>query len=544
VQPASTQAGALITPVVHVVDAFGNTVTASSDAINMAIGVNPSGGTLSGTANVVAVQGVAVFSDLRIDKAGAGYTLQAGSAGRTPATSDPFDITAASPTTLAFSVQPSDVVAGDSITPPVEVTVVDSLGNRIPGDTTAVTLTLGANPSGGTLGGTLVVSAVDGVATFPDLTLDQAGSGYTIVASAPGITPASSASFTVSPGVAVGLTFTVQPASTQAGALIAPAVEVRVVDAFGNTVTASSDAINMSIGVNPSGGTLSGTATVVAVQGVAVFSDLRIDKAGAGYTLEASSAGGSPATSNPFDITATVPTGLAFTVQPSDVMAGDSITPPVEVTVLDSHGSRIPGNTSSVTLSLGVNPGGSTLRGTLVVSAVDGVATFPDLSLDQAGSGYTIVASAQGITTASSVPFAVSPGVAVGLTFTVQPASTQAGALIAPAVEVSVVDAFGNTVTTSNEAIDIWIGTNPSGGTLSGTTTVVAVQGVAVFSDLSIERAGKGYTLEAGNAGRTPATSNLFDITPGSPVALAFLVEPSTTDADIPITPPVEVRSP
>jgi hypothetical protein len=438
---------------------------------------------------------------------------------------------------LAFSVQPSDVAAGVAMSPAVEVTVLDSLGNAIPGDTTTVMLALGANPGGSALGGTATVAAVNGVAQFPGLTLDKVGPGYDFVASAQGVTSVRSSPFNVSHGVAVGFTFTVEPASTQAGALITSVVQV--VDAFGNAVTASNDAIDIWIGTNPSGGTLSGTTTVAAVQGVATFLDLRIDKVGVGYTLEAGSAGRPPAVSQPFDITPAAPTTLAFTTQPSDVLAGDSMTPPVQVAVVDPLGNRIPGDTRAVTLSLGVNPAGSKLGGTLTVSAVDGVATFPDLTLDQAGSGYTLVASAPGITPASSAPFAVSPGVAVGFAFGVQPSSTEAGGLITPTVHV--VDAFGNTVTLSNEAIDIAIGSNPGGGTLSGTTTVVAVQGVAVFSDLSIDKVGIGYTLEASSAGRTPATSDPFDITVGPPVLLAFLVQPTTEDHDKPIKPPVEV---
>ncbi len=439
-------------------------------------------------------------------------------------------------TGLVFSVQPTDVAAGVSIAPAVEVTIVDSLGNRIGGDTTTVSLSLGANPGGSTLGGSMVVAAADGIATFSGLTLDKVGSGYTLVASAQGVTT-TSVSFAVSHGVAVGFAFVLQPVSTQAGGLITTAV--RVVDAFGNTVTASNDAIDIRIGTNPNGGTLSGTTTVAAVQGVAAFTDLSIDRAGTGYTLEAASAGRTPAASNPFNITATAPTALVFTVQPSRVTAGVSMIPDVEVTVVDSLGNRIPGDARTVTLALGTNPGGSTLGGTTVVNAVGGVARFPGLTLDKVGTGYTLLASAAGVAGAGSAPFDVSPNVAVGFDFAVEPASTQAGALITPAVRV--VDIFGNTVTAANDAIDISIGTNPSGGTLSGTTTVTAIQGVAVFSDLSIDKVGAGYTLDASSAGRTPATSNPFDITPAAPVALLFLVQPSTTDHNKPIKPPVEV---
>jgi hypothetical protein len=56
----------------------------------------------------------------------------------------------------------------------------------------------------------------------------------------------------------------------------------------------NSDTITLSLGSNPSGGTLGGTLTVTVVNGVATFSDLSIDLAGAGYTLHASIGAGLP----------------------------------------------------------------------------------------------------------------------------------------------------------------------------------------------------------------------------------------------------------
>ncbi|MFD1808004.1 hypothetical protein ACFSHQ_07035 [Gemmobacter lanyuensis] len=44
------------------------------------------------------------------------------------------------------------------------------------------------------------------------------------------------------------------------------------------------------------------------------------------------------------------------------------------------------------------------------------------------------------------------------------------------------------------------IGTNAGSGTLSGTKTVNAVNGVATFSGLSIDKAATGYTLTATGA--------------------------------------------
>jgi Tol biopolymer transport system component len=65
------------------------------------------------------------------------------------------------------------------------------------------------------------------------------------------------------------------------------------------------------------------------------------------------------------------------------------------------------------------------------------------------------------------------------------------------------------------------IGTNPSGGTLSGTTMIIAVAGVATFSNLSIDKAGTGYTLQATSGALTAATSAAFNITNGTIVVMS-----------------------
>src|SRR5438034_10000293 len=92
------------------------------------------------------------------------------------------------------------------------------------------------------------------------------------------------------------------------------------------------------------------------------------------------------------------------------------------------------------------------------------------------------------------------------LAFTIQPSNTGAGSVISPAVQVTAQDASGNTVTSFNGAVTIAIGLNPVGGTLGGTKSVVASHGVAVFSNLTIERAGAGYTLQASATTGTGAT--------------------------------------
>ena len=81
------------------------------------------------------------------------------------------------PSQMAIKTEPpSSVVAGSPFG--LTVQVEDSLGNPVSGGT--VTVALGNNPGGATLGGTLTEPVVDGVATFSDLTLSEPGTGYTL----------------------------------------------------------------------------------------------------------------------------------------------------------------------------------------------------------------------------------------------------------------------------------------------------------------------------------------------------------------------------
>src|SRR2546427_16367 len=105
-------------------------------------------------------------------------------------------------------------------------------------------------------------------------------------------------------------------------------------------------------------------------------------------------------------------TKLVFTVHPTNAAGAQLITPPVQIAVQDASGNTVTAATDAVTVALGANPGAGTLSGTLTVAAIHGIATFSNLRIDRPGSGYTLAASAGGLSGATSVPFAVT------LTFT------------------------------------------------------------------------------------------------------------------------------
>jgi YVTN family beta-propeller protein len=545
VQPTTTTAGGPITPTLEVTarDALGNTATSFTGSVTCALAANPGGATLSGTATVNAVAGVAAFADLSLDRVGTGYTLACTATGLTGATTAPFDVTPAATAALAFTVEPVTTTAGAAITPAVQVTARDAFGNTTPAFTGPVTVAIGANPAGGALSGTTTVAAVAGVATFADLTINRAGAGYALAASAAGLAPGASAPFDITPAATAALAFTVEPVGTTAGVAIAPAVQVTAQDAFGNPTPAFTGSVTVALAANPGGGALSGTATAGAVAGVATFADLRIDKAGIGYTLAASAAGLAPDTSATFDVAPAAAAALVFTVQPTNVTAGAPITPAVEVTAQDAFGNTATGFTGTVTVAIDTNPAGGTLAGTAAVAGTAGIATFPDLAIDLTGTGYTLAATAPGLTSAGSARFDVISSTATQLVFTVQPTSAVAGASITPAIEVTARDAFGNTASGFTASVTLAIGTNPGAGTLSGTRTVAATGGIATFSGLSINRTGAGYTLTATSGGLPTATSATFDVTPGPATQLAFTVQPVNTTAGVAITPPVQVTA-
>ena len=206
-----------------------------------------------------------------------------------------------------------------------------------------------------------------------------------------------------------------------------------------------------------------------------------------------------------------LPAKLAFTSQPVSAMAGDAINPDVQVTIEDSLGRTVITPTNLVTLAIGASQGGGTLTGTLSAAAISGVATFSNLHIDKPGSAYTLIATVPGLAEATSAPFDITPA-AAQLVFAVQPRDAAAGASIAPAVQVAATDSAGDRATAFAGYVTVTIGTNPGGITLSGTTTARAVNGVATFDNLSIQREGTGYTLTAASGALKGATSAPFTI--------------------------------
>ena len=213
-------------------------------------------------------------------------------------------------------------------------------------------------------------------------------------------------------------------------------------------------------------------------------------------------------------------TQLAFSAQPSRTVAGGPITPAVQITIQrNSDGSTVTGFQGSITVTIGKNVADGTLLGTFNRPVLNGVATFDDLSIDEPGTGYTLRATAVSSSSptpgdATSSPFDIVAATATQLAFTVQPGNTAPGLPIVPAVQVTALDEFFNPVRSFGGAVTLSIA-SPTGATLSGTTTVTPLNGVATFGDLTVDKPGAGYVLIARAAGLVEGTSSLFNVTVG-----------------------------
>ncbi|HEV3440768.1 MAG TPA: S53 family peptidase [Gemmata sp.] len=95
---------------------------------------------------------------------------------------------------------------------------------------------------------------------------------------------------------------------------------------------------------------------------------------------------------------------LVFLQEPSNTTIGTAISPTIAVEELDQYGNAVTTDSSTkITLSLGSNPGGATLGGTVAATVSKGIATFSNLSVSAAGTSYTLVASegSLGVTSSS-----------------------------------------------------------------------------------------------------------------------------------------------
>jgi hypothetical protein len=208
-QPAGGTAPATLStqPVVHVrsngvTDTADNTTVVTASIVT---GTGSAGAALTGTTSVTAVAGVVTFTNLKIDSGGNGYQLRFSATGLIDVASASFNVATPPARTLAIATQPQGAAPSAVLTtqPVVQVRTNGALDATDSSTVVTATIAPGTGPAGAALGGTLTATAVAGVATFTNLSIDTAGTGYQLRFTATGVTGVTSGSFAVATAGAV-----------------------------------------------------------------------------------------------------------------------------------------------------------------------------------------------------------------------------------------------------------------------------------------------------------------------------------------------------
>jgi hypothetical protein len=446
---------------IEILDQDGFVVMYANDSVTLSIHNNNGTDTLVGTTTVNAVNGIANFSNISINSTVFGLRIDA-SYDTHVATSTPIDVfniyRGGSGNGTAFSYSEGKLngpqvvsqVVFTTLPPewilpshgfPIQVELRDIYGGVVLSANDSVTLSIHNNISSDTLVGTTTVNAVNGIANFSNISINSTVFGLRIDASydthVATSTPidvfniyrggsGNGTAFSYSEGKLNGpqvvsqVVFTTLPPEWILPSHGFP-IQVELRDIYGGVVLSANDSVTLSIHNNISSDTLVGTTRVNAVNGIANFSNISINRTVFGLRIDASY-DTHVATSTPIDIfniyrggsgngTALsysegklngpqVVSQVVFSIQPPSGLTPTQ-TFPIQISLQDADGFIVLSASNTVTLSIANNPGSGTLSGVTAVNAVNGIANFSNLILSAMGVGYTLRASYESLSTVS-----------------------------------------------------------------------------------------------------------------------------------------------
>jgi adhesin/invasin len=466
-----------------------------------------------------------------------GYSITATVSGL-PAVSFNLTNAAGLPSTLSFVQSPANTPAGATIGP-VVVKLVDSGNNPISG----AVVTMAAQDGPGSLDGTITQTTdATGQATYNNLKITKTGT-YTLEAATDGISKSSSP-FAITAAQAVTITtFDGNGQSAAVGTAHATPLKASVNDAFGNNVPGVE--VTFSVVPGGAGATFNGPATVITdANGLATSPTLTASQQIGQVQVNATVSGaGTPAVFTLANV-AGAASHLTFTVQPTNTLAHATITPAPAVQLRDSSGNPVFTPGVPVTLQLvPLSQRFQALSGTVTQNTDgNGTATFANLTIDQVGA-YDLRAESDGIASAASNDFVISPNTATGIQAL---AGTPQSATILTAFSVplqaKVADGAGNPV--SGVLVTFTAPVTGASGTFGGlASAAVSTDSQGIASATLTANGTPGSYSVAATASSVTGTA-IFAMTNLAPAsaALAFVQQPSNTPAGQLMAPSVTVQ--
>jgi len=541
-EPAAATAGAPfgVQPVLRTRDVFGSDSTAGLPGSQLVTVTLTSGtGELLGTATADigtnAGNGVVTFTDLQINAAGSGKQLTATSPGLYDAVSSLFTVNPGAFAKLQLLV-PGESAApatatgkigtpvAQSATVPFNITVnaVDAHWNLVP--TVTHTVGLGSSDALATLPANAALVAGTKNLSVTLKTLGAATITATDITDGTK-SPSTSPAITVNPGPAAKLGIQTQPSSTAvAGVPFTQQPAVRVEDAAGNLVSTDNGRV-ITAARSTGTGNLQGTLTTITVNGVATFANLSYNTAET-VTLNFTASGLTNTVSSAIAVNVAAAGKLALATPPSSVAtAGVAFSQQPVVRIEDAYGNLVNTDNSTVVTASRV-AGSGALQGTLTATAVNGLATFTDLSHNVA-TNITVQFTASGLTNITSGTINVSPGAAARLTLQTPPSATAtAGAAFAQQPVLRIEDQYGN-LRSSDNATVVTASRATGSDPLQGSTSRTAAAGVVTFTNLAYNTA-ETISLDFAAGGLSGVTSGDIVVSAAAAKRLAIQTQPSS----------------
>ena len=194
--------------------------------------------------------------------------------------------------------------------------------------------------------------------------------------------------------------------------------------------------------------------------------------------------------------------------------AGSPVPIAPSVRVTDVYGNAV----SGVMVTFSVTAGGGSLLGATPTTNANGIAVVGKWTLGPASGIHTLTATISGVSPTNINATATAPP--TQLVINTEPAGVVDGEVFDTQPVISVRDAANGTVTSSTAFVTASIASGT--GTLTGTTSVNAVNGIATFTNLAVS-GNSAVTLKFSATNLTAATSTSF--TPSVPPPLNLTID-------------------